>query len=136
MYPTQEEIMEDGPGFDIETFQSILNVWKDICYKDKWSQASTLEKLSSLEFLATMMTKAKTTLGTLYSYNPDTDTISIDYNNPSIISTLHEIGHALFGSSELKACKFSVWLFKTVFPKAFQKLKWDGHMLKKDYDKD
>lgn len=49
----------------------------------------------------------------------------------SIISALHELGHHLFGEEELKACRFSVWLFKACFPKSFAKLKWEGHMLRK-----
>lgn len=50
---------------------------------------------------------------------------------PSIISGLHELGHHLFGLSELDACGFAVHLFKDAFPKAFAKLDWNGHMLVK-----
>lgn len=52
---------------------------------------------------------------------------------PSIITVLHELAHHLFGADELKACRWSVWLFKRTFPKAFQKLRWKGHMLTKDF---
>jgi hypothetical protein len=68
-------------------------------------------------------------LGTC-SYNPKNQTIFIN-ESTSIISLLHEFAHHRFGSNELKACRWSVWLFKKTFPKAFQKLKWKGHMLKK-----
>ena len=49
---------------------------------------------------------------------------------PSIISALHEYGHHLLGSDELQACIFSISLFRIVFPKAYEKLNWNGHMLR------
>lgn len=57
--------------------------------------------------------------------------ITLDIRNPSIISTLHELGHVLYGTSELEACRFSVWLFRAAFPRAYDKLVWEGHMLKR-----
>jgi len=56
--------------------------------------------------------------------------IYLSANSPSIISALHEFGHYKYGRSELKACRFSVHLFKEIFPIAYKKLKWEGHMLK------
>jgi hypothetical protein len=50
----------------------------------------------------------------------------------SIITTMHEVAHALFGSSELKACRWSVWLFRKTFNKAYAKLVWKEHCLVKD----
>ena len=50
-------------------------------------------------------------------------------SNPSIISFLHELGHYLFGPSELKTCRFSVGMFKTYFKDEMKNLKWEGHML-------
>lgn len=47
----------------------------------------------------------------------------------SILSTLHEFGHALEGRSELKACRWSIHLFKQCWPKTFERLTWKGHML-------
>lgn len=65
-----------------------------------------------------------------YAYRPSDQTIMLDHNRPSIISALHELGHHLYGDSELQACRFSVWLFKEAFPKSYAKLRWEGHMLK------
>jgi hypothetical protein len=64
------------------------------------------------------------------SYHKPSKTIIMNQST-SIISLLHEMAHHLFGNSELKACRWSVWLFKKTFPKAFQKLVWKGHMLTK-----
>ena len=69
--------------------------------------------------------------GDKYCFLPKDRLIILDHHNPSIISTLHEIGHAKFGPNELKACAWSVQMFQTVFPKAYSKLEWHGHMLKK-----
>jgi len=66
----------------------------------------------------------------LYACDYKHQTIYLSDNNPSIISALHEFGHYLYGKSELKACRFSVHLFKEIFPIAYKKLKWEGHMLK------
>lgn len=49
----------------------------------------------------------------------------------SIITALHETAHAMYGPSELKACSWSIKLFKTMFPEEYEKLHWEGHMLKK-----
>lgn len=48
--------------------------------------------------------------------------------NESLITLLHEFGHAR-GFGEYKAVKFSVSLFKRVYPKQFDKLKPKNHML-------
>lgn len=61
------------------------------------------------------------------SYNHRHKTIYL--HDTSIITTLHELGHHLFGKSELLACAYSVHLFKLVFPKSFKKLRWEGHKL-------
>jgi len=61
------------------------------------------------------------------SYNHNLETIYL--NNTSIITALHELGHHFYGKDELLTCAYSVHLFKLVFPKAFKKLRWEGHRL-------
>lgn len=65
-----------------------------------------------------------------YTYAHDTKTLYLG-PRPSIISTLHEVAHAHLGASELDVCALSVLLFKTVYPRAYRKLVWQGHMLVK-----
>ena len=120
----------DGPLFGTEMLTAILAYWKEMNYNNKWSGKNDAQKIESLKELIDVMCPADRCIGNQYCYDPINRRITLDYHNPSILSTLHEIGHCLYGESELKACKFSVWLFKDVFPKAFQKLKWDDHMLK------
>ena len=110
--------------------------WRDNEYKNNWLRASTEEKGILLARLVNYLDDnssdlAKVKYGSQYCYQPDTQTIYLDRNNPSIVSTLHEFGHHLLGADELEVCRFSVWLFKECFPEAFQKLKWKGHMLVK-----
>lgn len=76
-------------------------------------------------FVITCITPA--TKGTSASYDHKTKTISL--YDTSIITTLHELGHYFYGSSELKACSYSVHLFISAFPKAFDKLRWKKHLL-------
>lgn len=48
----------------------------------------------------------------------------------SIVCFLHEYGHAL-GKDEKETCKWSINLFKKVFPKSYEKLDHVGHLLVK-----
>ena len=73
------------------------------------------------------LAKIKTT--TEYQYNPRTRTIYHNKNNPSIISSLHELAHHLYGEDELIACKWSINLFRTAFPKSYAKLECENHLL-------
>lgn len=135
MYPTKEEILapENTPeniAADIE----ILCDWKDRNYK-RWKDKSANNKLLCLEQLISKLVihySHPCRIGTADEpkYDPNTQTIFISNTKPSILSTLHEFGHHLYGESELKACAYSVWMFKMVFPKVYTKMKWDGHMLK------
>ena len=68
---------------------------------------------------------------TEYFYDSKNKTIHIDIHKISIISGLHELAHHLYGKSELKACRWSVWLFKICFPQQYKKLKWSNHLLVK-----
>jgi len=45
----------------------------------------------------------------------------------SVITLLHEFAHAL-GKGEHGACRFSLNLFRRVFPKRWARLRFDGHM--------
>jgi len=49
----------------------------------------------------------------------------------SVVTYLHEFGHAL-GKDERGACKWSINLFRRIFPKSYKKLQHVGHMLRKE----
>lgn len=143
MYPTKEEIEDEinrcGPGL---AFTATIRQWKKEHYTNKWSTMPTMSKIIALEVLVEELYKKKYSLAPTenrlkimwtneWTYEPAKSTITGDIRTPSIISLLHEFGHYIHGESELKACAFSINLFKLCFKEAFDHLKWDGHMLRK-----
>lgn len=50
----------------------------------------------------------------------------------SVVTYLHEFAHHLYGNSEQIACRWSVNLFRRCFPKSWQKLRFEGHMVRTD----
>jgi len=47
----------------------------------------------------------------------------------SVVTFLHEFAHAL-GRDERGACRWSINLFRSVFPEQYARLRADGHTLK------
>lgn len=141
MYPTKEKILAKNPNIE-QKFIEITKLWKHNYFR-KWSSKSKIEKRNNIELLIWILAMAADAMkiksskklqlaeGIEYAYNTKKQTIIFERGNPSIISALHELGHHLYGSSELKACRWSIWLFRTCFPKQYEKLNWEGHMLKK-----
>ena len=52
----------------------------------------------------------------------------------SVITFMHEWGHAVRGGSEFEACRWSLRLFRRCFPKSFARLRWEGHVGRKAAD--
>lgn len=133
-YPTSQEIMASPVKFKRETLRTVKE-WKSEQFTN-WKTKNHTEKLAALYALITKLSQLYNkpvcvTQGGSYCYLPLTKTIGIQEGNYSIISTLHEFAHHIFGSSEKQACRWSVWLFKKVFPKSFAKLRFapNSHML-------
>lgn len=109
--------------------------WKNTDWK-KSKHGSKMSKFRSLTRLTKILNAwyGKNTTSTFiidarfFFYSPMANTIVVN-KGLSIISLLHEYGHALYGKSEFKACRFSTWLFKATFPKSYAKLVWQGHKL-------
>jgi hypothetical protein len=131
-YPTKEEILRKELKLEDGLLNALL-AWKNII----WVTYKKTNPEKSLILLNEV-------LNALYSknikvfFNPAISTCcyvpkerAIYMNSHSIISLLHEYGHAIYGASELKACRFSVHIFKNLFPRAYAKLEWSGHMLVK-----
>ena len=136
MYPTKEKILEKRPNIKEYDIQTALD-WKNICLSlGSWKKASKEEKIENLKTLIIVISgnhnlSIHIELSDEYAYEAALNTIYLDKNNPSILSSLHELGHHLYGHSELKACRWSIWLFKECFPGLYKQLKWEGHMLKR-----
>lgn len=135
MYPTQKQILTVNPKIK-SIIKSATLAWKDEYLKD-WKNLSKKEQIDRLKILILWLNWAnhkrddnlKIKLGDEYQYDPRRQTIYIDKNHPSIMSTLHELGHHIAGLSELKACRWSVWLFIECFPGLYKNLKWNKHLL-------
>jgi len=135
MYPTKEQILRKDPSVKQIILDVVLS-W-EINQTQDWSKISNEEKLERLKYLIVNITMVghqnqpwpNIIIGDAYYYMPTTMKICLDRNKPSIISTLHELGHHLYGPSELRACRWSIYLFRTCFPKMYKKLKWSNHLL-------
>lgn len=147
-YPTKELIQE----YEItmkKDFLDIIRLWKNQHFDNKWGNDDNETKINKLIILMEEVTKGiKCHYPEFYPDKeivPETKAkhycmffsedkskikIGLDNQNPSIISTLHELGHAFLGFNELKACVFSQAIFHKVFPCQFNKLIWKGHLLK------
>jgi hypothetical protein len=136
-YPTQQEIMKTPVKHKKEVI-AVVKKWRKEIWKEKKND-NPREKFNALYELITPITQIYNKpvcitwdpeIETGCHYNALTKTIIVD-RSLSIISTLHELAHHLFGPNEKTACRWSVWLFKKVWPKAFAKLRWEGHLLKR-----
>ena len=138
MYPTKERIMERLPPIKEEVL-TYMKFWKELWIINK--KHSNEYKLNTLtEMLHNLADIYKKPINVQYSpesstayYECITKTIHIT-KSLSIISALHEFAHHIFGKSELQACRWSVSVYSKTFPKSFEKLKWEGHMLVKNKD--
>jgi len=139
-YPTKQQILESKPQFSDEEWSEIKNkvlVWKKVFYDySQYKKSSEYGKTLSIYILLQELIKLRkinvciNVISDHFSYNPKLKMINLSHFEPSIISSLHELGHAIHGPSELDACVFSVHLFKDCFPREYKKLIWDNHMLK------
>lgn len=121
------------PKYKDGTIQTVNNwkkMWKIAKKKETKAMllASLVKSLAVITYQKPVKVKFDIDAPSCY-YNKKTKTININ-KSLSIISTLHELAHHLYGPSELRACRWSIHLFRNVFPIGFKKLSWDGHMLK------
>lgn len=132
MYPTKKEILKTPLKFTPEVLNLTAN-WKKT-YLKNIKEKTESDKLTEIKILIRLIaspTSPAIRLGTKYCYDPVGKVLYLDKNHASVISALHELGHYLYGDSELEACRFSVWLFKTIFPEFYERLSWVGHLLVK-----
>ena len=136
MYPSKNEILDHPIHFPEELINMVLE-WKKTCYT-KDVRSSIEKKNTALARLVAAITTSFHRKNPSIVFTPDCNPhynttehcIYLSSTNPSIITTLHETAHYLFGPSEHTACRWSVQLFKLCFPDAYKKLVWNRHMLK------
>jgi len=136
-YPTAEDILNAPVSFRPQTIL-VITTWKEQRYKG-WRDKGIDEKwegISDLIYRLSMVYRDKRGIPKLekdaYSRCARSETESTIYLDPakiSIVTALHEFAHHLYGDSEFKACRWSIWLFKTCFPLEFKTLDFRGHLL-------
>ena len=135
IYPTKEQILSGDVKHRPEIIRAVF-VWKrDIWYKIR-NTANSRERFDALARLLKEIASHYNKVIDIV-FVPEAPTCSQKGNliiinqSVSIISGLHELAHFLFDGNEFKACRWSIWLFKKTFPRAYQELTWRGHMLVK-----
>jgi hypothetical protein len=138
-YPTQEEILREPRPKHRRDVLAVTRDWK----RTGWQAARTDRPDTQVTMKRIQITGLICEIANIYGkpisvswspgynnghYNPVTRMIHLS-GTPSIITALHELAHHLFGRSEWKACRWSVWLFRKTFPIAYAALVWDGHLL-------
>ena len=139
-YPKKQEIVDRMEEINITKYLNSVQMWKEKHYSGLWKKKTKKEKIVALEALAYLVYYQQSNPAKLkplylktsgrYALHVKTNTILLDKEKPSILSTLHEAGHAIHGTSETEACAFSVKIFAKTFPKEYSRLEWRGHMLK------
>lgn len=136
-YPSSDQILNHQQLITTQQNET-LKKWKTKYYKNKWKNLTNKEKHWSLYRLAQQLLTDRIIhikIDNYYASILNKNTLIFKKDAPSIISTLHEIGHLIYGTSELKACAFSYQLFNANFPKECNNLTWKGHMLVKKQQK-
>jgi len=134
MYPTKEQIMAREHKFRPGVLAAVRE-WKREHYRG-WKDKDLVTKHYALAHLVGAVADlyeypvAYRAGDVADHYDRASGTIMINFGNPSIVTALHELGHHLKGGSELAACRFSVWLFKKAFPRSFERLHFEGHLLR------
>lgn len=129
-YPERHEILNKPHLHKPEVIKTTKN-WKRTTWKEARHEGDGA-KLNAIIELLTQLAMLYEKPVRVHMGEEDRYSNGVIYlTRPSIITGLHELAHHLFGESETKACRWSVWLFKKTFPKAFNQLVWHGHMLVK-----
>lgn len=134
-YPTKEEILAELYEPKQKEYDTVKK-WKATFFNKTWSKLNNAERHKTLTELIFAVCQSREENwpkydpnGEEWSYAPLTKIITGNKDNPSIISTLHELGHHFYGNSEKTACRYAIGIFKMCFPLAYEKLEWSGHML-------
>lgn len=137
IYPTKEEILAEPEVVFSDKILGTMNEFKKV-----WQQNKNMSDTDRFYIIYSLLRRLNRSFfgdnDIQVCYNPELTTASYNWlthtimlKDLSIISALHEFGHKIVGNDELGACRFSVHLFRKTFPKAFEKLHWEGHQLKK-----
>lgn len=130
-YPaTVAEVLEDGLTFKPDALRAIKAFRRSKPWRGTLDERWV--KLQSLHAELVRVYRLETTLQQGRQgencYSPSGDAITIDKDNPSVVTYLHELAHAR-GADERNAVKWSVNLFRRIFPRSYGRCQHQGHML-------
>ena len=146
-YPSKEEILADL-YIPPENEYIAVRKWKRTFYNKQWKSLALEQKMEALKELIGNICEARhiprnqwpvpVVSEHPWGYTHQIRMITMGLDTPSVISTLHELGHYLHFSAylpgeesmtEFVACRYAVGIFKTCFPKSYAKLTWSEHTL-------
>ncbi len=130
MYPTRDEILAHPLRHRRSTVRTVRAWKREFRGRRRSPEAlrTLIDRLAALYRRPVSVRFARLHGASAY-YTPATQTITLDGDDGSVVTTLHEFAHHLFGRSERQACRWSVWLYRGTFPRAYARLTWRGHML-------
>jgi hypothetical protein len=138
-YPTKEEILREPRPKHRRDVLALTRNWKHTGWQaaraDRPDTRETMKRIQLTGIICEIANVYGQPISVSWSpgynnghYDPVTRMIHL-VGAPSIITVLHELGHHLFGGSERRACRWSIWLFRKTFPLAYAGLVWRGHLL-------
>lgn len=127
MYPTKDQIL----GYDQKFKPGVLRLarqWK----REFAGRRRTPEALRALvarlaDAYGVPQPAIEFRPGVADHYSPGQGVIRLDPRKASVVTALHEFAHHAFGRSEFRACRWSVHLFKRLFPRTFARGRFVGH---------
>jgi hypothetical protein len=135
MYPTAEQIMAEPMPLHRKDVVRFVFDWKRAWTGRRRTREGLTALASGIASIYGKSVDVRFTdgLASLGTASPD-GAITLDAGRGSVVTTLHELAHVLFPSedraaAELKACRWSVWLFKKTFPATFARCRFEGHVL-------
>lgn len=134
-YPQSvEEVLDDRMKFKKGVVEALLEFKGKRTKEDTerlGAMADLVEDLSTIYEIATPSFKAEGLQANGFSgassYNQETHEITMR-GKLSVIALLHEFAHVL-GKNEWDAAKWSINLFRKVYPDEFERLQANGHVL-------
>lgn len=137
-YPKVEEVLDDSMKFKKETIRALTRFKNSNPYKGSLQDIQDkFRKLNSELSLIYKMEEPKLLFCKKFikgsCYLPYGHVIILEQQGKKygVVTFLHEFRHAMGAIREWHTCKWSINLFRKVFPEAYSKLEPVGHMLMK-----
>jgi hypothetical protein len=131
MYPTFEEILaEPTPKYRPEVL-AFVRAWRQEWQGQRRSEDALRALVTGLADVYGRPVSSVEFMEVGAHYEPMSGRVVLVKGKGSVVTALHELAHHLFGVSELKACRWSVHLFRRAFPRAYANTHFEGHLLVK-----